>query len=129
MRSTASLALAPALALLGAGPAAAGESFSVSCRIAPDGRIVPVRNEPRDIYEHASQFAGRSHQAPDYRGRRYHWRGRIEIAESLYADYRPLPRFLGRRAFERIGSDDGIVYVYVQSLGCLFNRYVPRAAR
>ena len=124
------LSIAMAFAGLAASPALASEQiYSVSCSVDSNGRIVPARHEPRDIYDHAEQFAGRSHQAPNWQGRAYAWRGRVEITDDLYTAYRALPRFLGRRAFERVGSTDGVVYVYVQSAGCLFDRYLPRASR
>lgn len=102
-----------------------GRTYSVSCRVEANGRIVHTRHEPRDIYLHSGSFAGRSYQQTRYNQRTYQWHGRGAITDALYTEYRELPRLLGRQAFTRIGSTDGTVYVFVQSLGCLFDLYVP----
>jgi hypothetical protein len=101
-------------------------TYSVSCRRGPDGRISATRHEALNIYEHGHRFAGRSHQSPTYRGRQYGWGGRVPITDTLYTEFRQVAPLLNRPAFARVGGTDGVIYVYVQSLGCLFDRYVPR---
>lgn len=125
----------PAAPAVAQGSAAAGErdrsadwTYSVSCRRGADGRITATRHEPLNIYEHGHRFAGRSHQSPTYRGRQYGWSGRVPITDTLYTEFRQVEPFLNRQAFSRVGATDGVIYVYVQSLGCLFDRYVPREA-
>ncbi|HEX8525521.1 hypothetical protein [Allosphingosinicella sp.] len=126
MRKLLGLASSIACLALSASPAAARTEYSVSCRIGSEGTIVSTRHEPRDIYDHAHLFPGRSHQSPSYRGVQYRWAGWVPITDSLHSEYRRRPWFNRRPAFSRIGSTDGAVYVFVQTLGCLFDRYLPR---